>query len=237
MTLTVDGVTKLYNKTIALNDVSICIPDGEFLVLVGPSGCGKTTLLRCIAGMEKLSKGAIYLNSHNIQGLSLLDLNIAWVPQSYALYPHMSAFANMAFPLRLRGMRESEIQTQVWQVAKDLDIDTLLYRRPRELSGGQRQRVALGRALVRNPQVFLFDEPLSSLDAKIKVQARDLIKDLHTKLGVTFVYVTHDLTEARHLADRIAVIDHGVLQQIDKPETLIHSPANPFVADFITGQS
>jgi len=228
-----EGVNKKFDDFIAVNDLNLTIDDGEFLVFVGPSGCGKTTSLRMLAGLEDITQGSIYIGDKRVNEIPPKDRDIAMVFQSYALYPHMSVYENMAFSLELQGKRKGEIKTRVESAAKQLGIDHLLYRKPKELSGGQRQRVAVGRAIVRNPAVFLMDEPLSNLDAKLRVQARAEINKLHNELGTTFIYVTHDQVEAMTMGSRIAVMNHGVLQQIDTPEKLYNYPNNVFVAGFI----
>ncbi len=232
-----DHVVKKYGDVVAVNDLSFTIDDKEFLVLVGPSGCGKTTALRCLAGLEEITSGTIKIGNHVVNDIPPKDRDIAMVFQSYALYPHMTVFENMAFGLKLRKMPKDEIKKRVDAAAKTLEIENLLDRKPRELSGGQRQRVALGRAIVREPKVFLLDEPLSNLDAKLRVQTRKEITKLHYNLKTTFIYVTHDQVEAMTMGTRIAVINHGVLQQIDTPQTLYDQPANQFVAGFIGSPS
>ena len=207
--------------------------DKEFLVLVGPSGCGKTTALRCLAGLEEITSGKILIGDRIVNDIAPKDRDIAMVFQSYALYPHMSVFDNMAFGLKLRHLPKDQIEKRVNEAAKMLGIEALLKRKPRELSGGQRQRVAVGRAIVREPKVFLFDEPLSNLDAKLRVQTRAEISKIHHRLQTTFIYVTHDQTEAMTMATRIAVMNKGVLQQLDTPQNLYDKPANMFVAGFI----
>jgi len=209
------------------------VADGTFLVLVGPSGCGKSTTLRMIAGLEEASGGAIAIGGRDVTRLAPADRDIAMVFQNYALYPHMSVRENMAFGLKMRKMAAAEIERRVDDAARALSLDGLLDRRPRELSGGQRQRVALGRAIVRPPKVFLFDEPLSNLDAKLRVQMRTEIARLHRRLGTTMVYVTHDQVEAMTLGDRIVVMNQGRIQQVDRPMVLYQRPANRFVAGFI----
>ncbi len=228
-----DKIVKNYEDVVAVNNLSIKIDDKEFLILVGPSGCGKTTALRCLAGLEEITSGSILIDNQVINDVPPKDRDIAMVFQSYALYPHMSVFDNMAFGLKLRKLPKNEIKQRVIEAAKILDIEKLLNRKPRELSGGQRQRVALGRAIVRKPKVFLFDEPLSNLDAKLRVQTRKEITKLHQRLKTTFIYVTHDQVEAMTMGTRIAVINQGVLQQIDTPQNLYDKPANQFVAGFI----
>ncbi len=217
----------------AVNDVSIAIADREFLVLVGPSGCGKTTLLRMIAGLEEIDGGTISIADRVVNNVEPKDRDIAMVFQNYALYPHMTAYDNMAFGLKLRKVPKAEIQQRVGDAAKLLGISSLLERHPKELSGGQRQRVAVGRAIVRDPKVFLFDEPLSNLDAQVRLQVRAEIARLHQRLQATMIYVTHDQSEAMTLGDRIAVMKDGVLQQIDEPMKIYDCPANKFVAGFI----
>ncbi|MBI5170574.1 MAG: sn-glycerol-3-phosphate ABC transporter ATP-binding protein UgpC [Candidatus Eisenbacteria bacterium] len=217
----------------AVDGVSLSIRDGEFLVLVGPSGCGKSTVLRMVAGLEEISEGTIQIGDRVVNEVAPKDRDVAMVFQNYALYPHMSVFDNMAFGLRRRKASEAEVQQKVNETAEVLGLTTYLQRRPRELSGGERQRVALGRAMVRKPQVFLFDEPLSNLDAKLRVQMRAEIKRLHQRVGATMIYVTHDQVEAMTLGDRIAVMRKGILQQCADPFTLYTAPANQFVAGFI----
>lgn len=226
-------MTKRFGDVIAVNDLDIKIDDGEFLVLVGPSGCGKSTALRCLAGLEDVTSGRILIGDHVVNDMPPKDRDIAMVFQSYALYPHMSVYDNMAFGLKLRGTPKPEIKRRVERAAKLLDISELFNRKPRQLSGGQRQRVAVGRAIVREPKVFLFDEPLSNLDAKLRVETRANISKLHLQLGTTFIYVTHDQVEAMTMATRIAVLNAGLLQQIDTPQHLYDHPDNLFVAGFI----
>jgi ABC-type sugar transport system ATPase subunit len=217
----------------AVRGISLDVRDGEFLVLVGPSGCGKSTTLRMIAGLEEVSDGEIRIGDRLVNGVAPGDRDIAMVFQNYALYPHLTVRDNMAFGLRMRGTPRAEIDRRVSEAAASLSIEGLLDRRPRELSGGQRQRVALGRAIVREPAVFLFDEPLSNLDAKLRVQMRAELARLHRRLGTTVVYVTHDQVEAMTLGDRIVLMNHGVIQQADGPLELYRRPANRFVASFI----
>ncbi len=231
--VTYDHVTKKFGDFVALNDLNIEIEDKEFLVLVGPSGCGKTTALRCLAGLEEISLGRILIGDNVVNDVPPKDRDIAMVFQSYALYPHMTVFDNMAFGLKLRKVPKDDIRRRVEEAAQILGIEGLLKRKPRELSGGQRQRVAVGRAIVREPKVFLFDEPLSNLDAKLRVQTRAEISKLHQRLQTTFIYVTHDQTEAMTMASRIAVMNKGVLQQLDTPQELYDRPLNLFVAGFI----
>jgi multiple sugar transport system ATP-binding protein len=231
--VTFDHVFKKFGEVIAVNDLNIQIADKEFLVLVGPSGCGKTTALRCLAGLEDISEGRIMIGDQVVNDVAPKDRDIAMVFQSYALYPHMSVYDNMAFGLKLRKVPKQEIKGRVESAADVLGIRHLLDRKPRQLSGGQRQRVAVGRAIVREPKVFLFDEPLSNLDAKLRVETRANISKLHQQLQTTFIYVTHDQVEAMTMATRIAVINKGLLQQIDTPQTLYDNPDNLFVAGFI----
>jgi len=231
--VTFEHVTKRFDKVLALNDLSIEVQDREFLVLVGPSGCGKTTALRCLAGLEEVSEGTIRIGERVVNDIAPKDRNIAMVFQSYALYPHMSVFDNMAFGLKLRKFPKPEIDKRVKEAADILDLRELLSRKPRQLSGGQRQRVAVGRAIVREPSVFLFDEPLSNLDAKLRVQTRAQISKLHLRLQTTFIYVTHDQMEAMTMATRIAVMRDGLLHQLDTPQALYDNPTNVFVAGFI----
>jgi multiple sugar transport system ATP-binding protein len=227
------NVWKKFGDVIALEDLNIDIADKEFLVLVGPSGCGKTTALRCLAGLEEITEGEVLIGDQVVNDVAPKDRDIAMVFQSYALYPHMSVFDNMAFGLKLRKIPKEEIQKLVQEAAEILGIETLLERKPKELSGGQRQRVAVGRAIVRHPKVFLFDEPLSNLDAKLRVQTRAQISKLHQRLQTTFIYVTHDQVEAMTMATRIAVLNKGLLQQLDTPQQLYDYPDNLFVAGFI----
>ena len=231
--VTYDHVFKRFGDVIAVNDLQIDIKDKEFLVLVGPSGCGKSTALRLLAGLESISEGEISIGDRVVNDVAPKDRDIAMVFQSYALYPHMSVYDNMAFGLKLRGMPKEEIRKRVEDAGDILGIQTLLDRKPRQLSGGQRQRVALGRAIVREPNVFLLDEPLSNLDAKLRVQTRAEISKLHKRLETTFIYVTHDQVEAMTMADRIAVMRDGILQQLDTPQSLYDRPSNRFVAGFI----
>jgi multiple sugar transport system ATP-binding protein len=224
---------KSFGNMEALRNVSIVINDGEFVTLVGPSGCGKSTLLRIIAGLEKISKGDILIDAKVVNDLPAKERDIAMVFQNYALYPHMTVAANMGFSLKIRRAPRSEIDSSVKRASEILDLDTLLDRLPAQLSCGQRQRVAMGRAIVRDPKVFLFDEPLSNLDAKLRVQMRAEIKELHQRLGTTTIYVTHDQIEAMTMADRIVVMRDGVVEQIGVPLELYDKPANLFVAGFI----
>lgn len=229
-----EHVSKIYdNNKKVINDVSLEIKDKEFLVLVGSSGCGKSTVLRMIAGLEEISEGKIIIGDKIVNNVHPKDRDISFVFQSYALYPHMSVFENMAFPLKMRGYKKDIIDKKVKETAEFLDLKELLNRKPKQLSGGQRQRVALGRAIVREPRVFLMDEPLSNLDAKLRAKTRAELKKLHEKLQTTFIYVTHDQTEALTLGDRIAVIDKGIIQQVDTPEIIYNYPANMFVGGFL----
>lgn len=234
-TIKFKDVTKSFDngKVTVIPGLSLDIEDKEFVVLVGPSGCGKSTTLRMIAGLESVSSGELYINDKIVNNVPPKDRDIAMVFQSYALYPHMTVYKNMAFALKLKKMPKDEIDEKVMWAAKILDIEPYLDRKPRALSGGQRQRVALGRAMVRNPKVFLLDEPLSNLDAKLRTEMRSQITMLHKRLQTTFVYVTHDQTEAMTMADRIVVMDKGVIQQYDTPQKLYNEPANMFVAGFI----
>ena len=234
----IKDVGKIYpNGTRALEDVNIEINDGEFVVLVGPSGCGKTTLLRMVAGLEDITEGEISIGEKVVNEVAPKDRDIAMVFQNYALYPHMSVYDNMAFSLKLRKLPKEEIEKKVKDAAKTLEISELLDRKPKALSGGQRQRVAMGRAIVRNPEAFLMDEPLSNLDAKLRVQMRAELGQLHTQLETTTLYVTHDQVEAMTMGDRVAVIRKGELQQIDTPREIYLYPKNIFVAGFIGSPS
>ena len=226
-------VTKRFGDFTAVDDVSMCIEDGKFTVLVGPSGCGKTTTLRMVAGLEEITAGEIKIGERVVNRVPPKDRDIAMVFQNYALYPHMDVFNNMAFGLKLRKTPKNEIRERVHGAAELLGIEGKLKSKPRELSGGQRQRVAVGRAIVRNPKVFLFDEPLSNLDAKLRVQMRTELEELHRKLQTTTIYVTHDQVEAMTLGDRIAVMKDGVIQQYASPQETYDHPANQFVAGFI----
>ena len=236
--ITLDGVSKVYaDGTRAINDLRLDVGDGEFMVLVGPSGCGKTTALRMVAGLEEISEGEISIGDRVVNGVPSKDRDIAMVFQNYALYPHMTVYGNMAFALKLRKLDKREIDRRVREAAQKLGLEEFLERKPRALSGGQRQRVAMGRALVREPQAFLMDEPLSNLDAKLRVQTRAEIAKLQNDLGVTTLYVTHDQVEAMTMGDRVAVIRKGELQQVDVPQTLYDNPVNLFVAGFIGSPS
>src|SRR6185437_1349740 len=227
------NVVKMFDKTPAVQGIDLDITDREFIVLVGPSGCGKSTTLRMIAGLEEATSGEIYIGDQLVNDVPPKDRDIAMVFQNYALYPHMTVFENMSFGLRLKKFPKQEIKERVANAARILDITDLLDRRPKQLSGGQRQRVAMGRAIVRNPKVFLFDEPLSNLDAKLLVQMRTEIKKVHQKVTVTTVYVTHDQVEAMTLADRVVVMNFGRIEQIGPPNELYHHPKTRFVAGFI----
>ena len=228
------NISKVYEDgTTAVNDISIEIQDKEFVVLVGPSGCGKSTTLRMIAGLEDISNGEILIDGKIVNNLPPKDRDIAMVFQNYALYPHMTVFENMAFGLKLKKFDKKEIKNRVNEAAKILGLENYLDRKPKALSGGQRQRVAVGRAIVRKPKVFLFDEPLSNLDAKLRVQMRTEISKLHKQLGATMIYVTHDQTEAMTMGDRIVVMKDGIIQQLDTPLNLYNNPINKFVAGFI----
>lgn len=228
------NVTKVYeNKNKVIDDISLEIKDKEFVVLVGASGCGKSTLLRMIAGLEDITSGEIFIGDRKVNDVQPKDRDIAFVFQSYALYPHMTVRENIAFGLKMRKMDKETIEKKVQEAAEILDLGPYLDRKPKQLSGGQRQRVALGRAIVRNPKVFLMDEPLSNLDAKLRVQMRSEIKKLHEKLQTTFIYVTHDQTEALTMGDRIVVLDKGIIQQVDPPEEIYENPKNTFVAGFV----
>lgn len=231
--VTYKNVVKRFGDLEIIKKLNIEVQDKEFLVLVGPSGCGKTTALRLLAGLEEISDGEIKIDERVVNDVAPKDRDIAMVFQSYALYPHLSVYDNMAFGLKLRKTPKAEIKKRVEDAAQILDITHLLDRKPRQLSGGQRQRVAVGRAIVREPKVFLFDEPLSNLDAKLRVQMRAEISKLHQRLQTTFIYVTHDQTEAMTMASRIAVINKGLLQQLDTPQALYDRPNNLFVAGFI----
>ncbi|HEY6609102.1 MAG TPA: sn-glycerol-3-phosphate ABC transporter ATP-binding protein UgpC [Candidatus Limnocylindria bacterium] len=233
-TVTFDHLYKRYSEdVVAVNDLNLEIGDGEFICLVGPSGCGKTTALRCVAGLEEISDGRLLIGDKVVNNMAPKDRDIAMVFQSYALYPHMSVYDNLAFGLKLRKMSKSEIDRRVKEGAEILGLEKFLDRKPRALSGGQRQRVALGRAIVREPAVFLMDEPLSNLDAKLRVQTRAEIARLHHRLGTTTIYVTHDQVEAMTMGDRIAVMRDGILQQVGTPQELYDHPVNVFVAGFI----
>jgi multiple sugar transport system ATP-binding protein len=230
--VTLRGVSKAFGKKLAVAGLDLDIVPGEFLALLGPSGCGKSTTLRLIAGLEDATEGEILIDGRRVDGIPAKDRNVAMVFQHYALYPHLTVFRNLAMPLELRRLPRDEVERRVEAAAEQLDIAYLLNRKPSLLSGGQRQRVALARALVREPTLFLFDEPLSNLDAKLRAELRMEIRRLHREVGATSIYVTHDQSEAMLLADRIAVLDGGVLQQVGTPEELCGRPANSFVASF-----
>ena len=228
------NLVKSYDgKKNIIDNINLDIADKEFIVLVGSSGCGKSTILRLISGIEEISSGEILIDGKVVNNVHPKDRDIAFVFQSYALYPHISVYENIAFGLKMRKYDKKTIDEKVREVAKSLNLEELLDRKPRQLSGGQRQRVALGRAIVRNPKVFLMDEPLSNLDTNLRVQMRTEIKRLHNKLKTTFIYVTHDQTEALTMGDRIVILDKGVIQQVDTPEVIYNNPKNKFVAGFI----
>ena len=227
------NLNKMYDDVHAVKDVNLEIRDNEFMVLVGPSGCGKTTTLRMVAGLESITSGQVMIGDVMVNNLPPMDRDIAMVFQNYALYPHMSVYDNMAFGLKMRRVGRAEIAKRVQEAADILGIGSYLKRKPRQLSGGQRQRVALGRAIVRHPKVFLFDEPLSNLDAKLRVQMRVELKKLHVRLNTTAIYVTHDQVEAMTLGDRVVVMKDGLVQQVGEPLELYHTPANRFVAGFL----
>ena len=229
----VKNLTKKFDDVVAVNNMNSTVEDREFTVLVGPSGCGKTTMLRMVAGLEEVTEGEIYIGDRLVNGVAPKDRDIAMVFQNYALYPHFNVYDNMAFGLRLRRTPKREIDKMVHEAAKILKIEDLLKRKPKQLSGGQRQRVALGRAIVRNPKVFLMDEPLSNLDAKLRVQMRTEIAKLHERLNATIIYVTHDQTEAMTMADKIIIMKDGIVQQTGKPQEVYDYPNNMFVAGFI----
>jgi multiple sugar transport system ATP-binding protein len=231
--VTIRNLKKTFGKVIAVKDFNLEIKDGEFVVLVGPSGCGKTTALRLVAGLEDIEEGEIYIGDRLVNELDPKDRNVAMVFQNYALYPHMNVYRNMAFGLKLRKIPRGEIEERVKKAAKILGIEQLLDRKPKQLSGGQMQRVAVGRAIVRDPHVFLFDEPLSNLDAKLRTQMRSELAKLHQELGATMIYVTHDQVEAMTMGDRIVVMKDGLIQQVGNPLELYENPRNLFVAGFI----
>lgn len=232
-TVRFENINKFYGENQILNDINMSVNEGEFLVLVGPSGCGKSTTLRMVAGLETATTGNIYIDDKVVNDVEPSNRDVAMVFQNYALYPHMSVLENMAFGLKIRKFDSDEIQKRVKEASEILQITDLLERRPKELSGGQRQRVALGRCIVRNPKVFLFDEPLSNLDAKLRAEMRIEIKKLHQVLKTTMIYVTHDQTEAMTMGDRIAVMNNGVIEQLDIPVNIYNNPRNQFVAGFI----
>ena len=232
-TLSIRNLTKKYGHLIALENFSLEISSGEFMVLLGPSGCGKTTVLRCIAGLTDITSGEIYIGGELVNKLPPKDRDVAMVFQNYSLYPHMNVYDNIAFPLKMRRVQKTKINESVQKIAKLLDIDNLLGRKPKEISGGQMQRVALGRALVREPKIFLMDEPLSNLDAKLRTEMRVEIKKLQEKVGITTLYITHDQAEAMSMADNVGIMDSGKLLQLDSPQKVYTEPANRFVAGFI----
>jgi len=236
-TLKIEDLSKNFGSTEVLRKINLEIDEGNFLVLLGPSGCGKSTLLNIIAGLETINEGDVFIDDYNVSKVEPKDRNIAMVFQSYALYPSMNVRENMIFGLKQAKTSKEKIEQQLEKVSKFLQVDQLLERKPSQLSGGQRQRVAIGRALVREPRIFLFDEPLSNLDAKLRVEMRREIKKLHQQLKTTVVYVTHDQTEAMSLGTRIAIMNHGVIQQNDTPEMIYNKPSNTFVADFIGSPS
>ena len=236
-TLKIEELSKNFGSTEVLKKINLEIDEGNFLVLLGPSGCGKSTLLNIIAGLETINEGDVFIDDYNVSKVEPKDRNIAMVFQSYALYPSMNVRENMIFGLKQAKTSKEKIEQQLEKVSKFLQVDQLLERKPSQLSGGQRQRVAIGRALVREPRIFLFDEPLSNLDAKLRVEMRREIKKLHQQLKTTVVYVTHDQTEAMSLGTRIAIMNHGVIQQNDTPENIYNKPSNTFVADFIGSPS
>ena len=231
--VTLKNIKKAYDKNVVIDGINLEVNDKEFLVLVGGSGCGKSTILRMIAGLEDITQGDIFIGDTKVNKIPPKDRDIAFVFQSYALYPHMTVYENIAFGLKMRKVNEETIHKKVIEAAEILNLTELLDRKPKQLSGGQRQRVALGRAIVREPKVFLMDEPLSNLDAKLRVQMRSEIKKLHKKLNTTFIYVTHDQTEALTMGDRIVVLDNGIIQQVDTPENIYKNPQNTFVAGFV----
>ena len=227
------NVVKAYGKVVTLSNINLRIEDGQLCVFVGPSGCGKSTMLRMIAGLESISAGQLLIDEEVVNDVSPADRGVAMVFQSYALYPHMSVAENMGYSLKINKVPKDEIRRQVTEVAKALQLDHLLDRKPKQLSGGQRQRVAIGRAIVRNPKVFTFDEPLSNLDAELRVEMRLHIARMHQEMGTTMVYVTHDQVEAMTLADKIVVMNFGKIEQVGKPLELYYNPCNKFVAGFI----
>ena len=236
-TLKIEELSKNFGTTEVLKKINLEIDEGNFLVLLGPSGCGKSTLLNIIAGLEAINEGNVFIDDYNVSKVEPKDRNIAMVFQSYALYPSMNVKENMVFGLKQAKTSKEKIEEQLTKVSSFLQVDELLNRKPSQLSGGQRQRVAIGRALVREPRIFLFDEPLSNLDAKLRVEMRREIKKLHQKLKTTVVYVTHDQTEAMSLGTKIAIMNHGVIQQNESPEIIYNKPSNTFVADFIGSPS
>lgn len=235
--LRIESLTKRYGNTNALDNFSLKVDSGQFMVLLGPSGCGKTTAVRCIAGLVNPTSGEIYIGDQMVNHLAPKDRDVAMVFQNYALYPHMVVYNNIAFPLKMRKVPKEQIDDKVRSVANLLDIENLLDRKPKELSGGQMQRVALGRALVREPKIFLMDEPLSNLDAKLRTYMRAEIKKLQKKVGITTLYITHDQIEAMSMADQVAIMKSGLIQQIGTPRDVYQEPANTFVADFVGSPS
>jgi multiple sugar transport system ATP-binding protein len=235
--LKINNLTRKYGNVNALDNFSLEVNSGEFMVLLGPSGCGKTTVVRCIAGLAKPNTGQIYIGDQLVNQLAPKDRDVAMVFQNYALYPHMNVYENIAFPLKMRKVSKQEIKDKVRNIAQILGIENFLNRKPKELSGGQMQRVALGRALVREPKIFLMDEPLSNLDAKLRTYMRTEIKKLQRKIGITTLYITHDQIEAMSMADKIAVMNSGLVQQIGTAEQIYNKPANTFVADFVGSPS
>ncbi len=232
-TLSIRNLTKKYGHLTALEDFSLEISSGEFMVLLGPSGCGKTTVLRCIAGLTDITGGEIYIGGELMNKIPPKDRDVAMVFQNYSLYPHMNVYNNVAFPLKMRKVHKDKINESVHRIARLLNIDNLLERKPKEISGGQMQRVALGRALVREPKIFLMDEPLSNLDAKLRTEMRVEIKKIQEKVGITTLYITHDQAEAMSMADNVGIMDSGKLLQLDSPQKVYTEPANRFVASFI----
>ena len=232
-----ENIHKRFGSITVIDNINLSIHDGEFFTFVGPSGCGKSTILNMLAGLEEASSGSIYFDDTDVTGLSPKERDVAMVFQSYALYPHMTVYDNIAFPLRMKNYSRSRIESEVTRVASMLGLERLLARKPKELSGGQRQRVALGRALVRSPKVFLMDEPLSNLDARLRLEMRGELKKLHRELKTTTVYVTHDQAEALSLSERIAVLDRGAIRQVGTPREVYSEPANLFVAGFIGSPS
>src|SRR5919198_72593 len=233
LSLKIENLSRKYGNVKALDNFSLEVNSGEFMVLLGPSGCGKTTVVRCIAGLVKPTTGQIYIGDHLVNELPPKDRDVAMVFQNYALYPHMNVYENIAFPLKMRKIPKQKIKDKVKDISQLLEIENLLNRKPKELSGGQMQRVALGRALVREPKIFLMDEPLSNLDAKLRTYMRTEIKKLQRKVGITTVYVTHDQSEAMSMADNMAVMESGLLQQLGTPGQIYSEPKNAFVASFI----
>jgi multiple sugar transport system ATP-binding protein len=228
-----ENINRVYHNVTAIEDISLEIPDGQFWVLLGPSGCGKSTILRTIAGLETATSGNLYINNRLVNEIPARQRDVAMVFQNYALYPHMKVAENLAFGLKMRQVESQMIQDRIHKVARSLSIDHLLNRKPKQLSGGQQQRVALGRAIVREPQVFLLDEPLSNLDAQLRDDTREELKKLHQRLKITTIYVTHDQTEAMTLADKIVVLDQGKIQQIGEPQAVYAKPINQMVATFL----